>query len=68
MMTILWQQLKTNLKQKSMSLEAKKSMILKRKVGYGEMIQIDEEEEARSEKRHKMDIDASTMPSSSSST
>ena len=66
MMTILWQQLKTNFKQKSMPLEATKTMILKRKVGYGEMIEIDEEEEAKREKRHKMDID--TMVSSSSST
>ena len=57
MMTILWQQLKTNFKQKSMPLEATKTMILKRKVGYGEMIEIDEEEEARSGKRNKMDID-----------
>lgn len=49
-----------------MSLEATKTIVLKRKVGYGEKTEIDEEEEAKSEKRHKMDID--TVASSSSST
>lgn len=63
---ILCEQLKTNFKQKSMSLEVTKTVILKRKVGYGEMIEIDEEEEAKSEKRHKMDIDTAMVSSSSS--
>jgi hypothetical protein len=49
-----------------MSLEATKTIVLKRKVGYGEKNEIDEEEETRSEKRHKMDID--TIASLSSST
>ena len=47
-----------------MSLEATKTLVLKRKVGYGEINEIDGEEEASSEKRQKMDID--TLASSSS--
>jgi hypothetical protein len=64
MTTILWQQIKTNFNQKSMSLEATKTIVLKRKVGYGEKIEIDEEEKPSSEKRHKMDIDTTASSSS----
>jgi hypothetical protein len=45
------------------SLEPKKNSILKRRVGYGDSNEINEEEEVRREKRNKMDIDASAMTS-----
>jgi hypothetical protein len=44
-------------------LEPKKNSILKRRVGYGDSKEINEEEEVRREKRNKMDIDASAMTS-----
>ena len=39
-------------------LESTKTAILKRKVGYGEVNNTNEEEQTRSEKRNKMDIDS----------
>jgi hypothetical protein len=56
MTTMFCQQVKTNINQKSdKSLEPTK--ILKRRVGYDE---VNEEEDARSMKRNRMDID--TIP------
>ena len=34
-----------------------KTTILKRRVGYGEMSEINKEEQSRSKKRNKMDVD-----------
>ena len=54
---MFWQQVK--IKQKSdTSPEATKTTVLKRRVGYGEINEINEEEQVRSEKRNKMDIDS----------
>ena len=57
--TLSWQQvLKRNFTQMSdTSLEPTKGSILKRRVGYGEINEINEEEVVRSEKRSKMDVD-----------
>lgn len=56
-----------NVTQKSeMSLEPKKSTILKRRVGYGDSKEINEEE-VRSKKRNKMDVDANAAPGASES-
>jgi hypothetical protein len=52
---IYQQQIKINEKGQT-SLEATKPTVLKRKVGYGEMNEMNEEEQARSEKRNKMDV------------
>lgn len=66
-MIMFWQQVKTNIKRKSdTSLEPTKTAILKRRVGYGEINEINEEEEVRSGKRNKMDVDNVVGVSSSS--
>ena len=50
------QQIKNN-ETSHTSLETTKPTVLKRKVGYGEINEINEEEQSRSEKRNKMDVD-----------
>ena len=63
--TFTRQQVRINQKSDT-SVERPKTtiMMLKRKVGYGDMIEINEEEGARGEKRNKMDVDTMTsMPS-----
>ena len=53
---MFWQQVKINQKS-DMSPVPAKTTILKRRVGYGEMSEINKEEQSRSEKRNKMDVD-----------
>jgi hypothetical protein len=50
----------------SVELEPSKTTILKRRVGYGEInnTEVNEEEEIRSEKRNKMDVDTTAAVSS----
>lgn len=62
--TFTRQQVRINQKNDT-SVEQPKTTMLKRKVGYGDVNEINEEEEARGEKRNKMDVD--TMASVSSS-
>lgn len=60
---MFWQQVKT-FQESNTSLEPTKTTILKRRVGYGEINEVNEEEEIRSEKRNKMEVDTNAAVSS----
>lgn len=62
---MFWQQ-QIKIENSETSLEPIKTTVLKRKVGYGQINEKNQEDEARRDKRNKMDVDTTGAASLSS--